>query len=79
VPTYHELCNMPDDKIIETIDSIVGGHAGTESIMVPIYRDELVRRRQERWTKQVRNMTAAMVIITVVSLVFIALSYYGGK
>jgi hypothetical protein len=79
VPTYHELCKMPNDEIIEKIDSIVGGHTGTESIMVPMYRDELVRRRQDRWTKQVRNMTIVMTVVAAVNLVFIILAYRAGS
>jgi hypothetical protein len=84
MPTLHELRTMSDDELVTNIDQHLGlTPDGRHLALMQWYYGELQRHEQEtsrevmrgytremtRFTKQVRDMTAVIVIATCVNLV----------
>jgi hypothetical protein len=70
---------LPETELFVRIDESLDGTLSDRRLMLgQLYRDELVRRRQDEanrnmlaWTRQVRDMTIAIVVLTVVNVVVV--------
>lgn len=80
IPSFSELKAMSDKTLIERYDGI-GKHTvvGTQ-----FYLDELMRREQRRqsdqmlgFTKQMRNMTTLIFVLTLVNAALVAVTVFG--
>lgn len=77
LPTQRELMMLAETDLIDRIDQALDGSVTTwRTTLAQIYRDELVRRRQESasgsmlaWTRQVRNMTLVIVLLTIINVI----------
>jgi hypothetical protein len=77
--TQAELMNLPESELFVRIDQALDGTASDWRFMLgQLYRDELVRRRQDAanasmlaWTRQVRNMTIVILLLTLANVVAI--------
>ena len=84
MPTLEELRNMRDEELVEKIDKQYSLTPDVRHLLLAqCFRDELVRREQDRltqkmleytdkmnrFTKQVRDMTIAILIATFLSLI----------
>jgi len=85
--THAELTTIGDEDLVRRIDQL---YAGTPSdwrlLLANLLRDELLRRGQERataamlrWTRQVRNMTVAILVLTIVNIVIVLLSVWTAR
>lgn len=80
IPRYSELRALSDEELISRYDKA----AENSVVGTGFYRDELFRREQERqvqqmirFTKQLRNMTIAIVFLTVANIVLVAVTVLG--
>ena len=71
VPPHDELTSLPEESLINMINDTLRGTGEWRLIQVQIFRDELLRRSQERatkemlaFTRQMRNFTIAILILT---------------
>lgn len=82
-PTFAEMRSMSDEQLIGCIDrQFALGPATFHQLLAERYRDELLRREQERhaevmlrytekvhgYTKQMRNLTVLILFATLASL-----------
>ena len=58
--TYQELQKLNDEELIKEYDD----RAKQTDFQPDFYLDELNRRRQDRLTKQIKNMTAFIAVLT---------------
>ena len=58
--TYQELQKLSDEELIKECDD----RAKQTDFQPDFYLDELNRRRQDRLTKQIKNMTAFIAVLT---------------
>ncbi len=90
ISTFDELRSMPDDELYQKIDQQFSlGSAPHHSMLAQLYRDELVRREQDRstqamldyteriyrFTKQVRDMTLVVLFAAILSLAASVVSF----
>lgn len=80
IPRYSELRALSDEELISRYDKA----AENTVVGTGFYRDELFRREQERqvqqmirFTKQLRNMTIAIVFLTVANIALVAVTVLG--
>lgn len=81
LPTHEELRTLSESEIATRIDVVLDGPASDWRFMyAQMFRDELVRREQDRatvrmlaWTRQVRNLTGVILLLTVVNIVLVLL------
>ena len=72
-----ELMAISEDELYAKIDHALDGTASSWRVtLAGLYREELMRRRQEKgnermldWTRQVRNMTLVILVLTVINVV----------
>lgn len=84
MPTLEELKNIRDEELAEKIDKQYSLTPDVRHLLLAqCFRDELVRREQDRvtqkmldftdntcrFTEQVRNMTVAILVATFLSLI----------
>jgi hypothetical protein len=84
MPTHDELRSIPDEELAKKIDQQYSVTPDARHLLLAqCFRDELVRREQERstkamlnytaqmtkLTKQVRNFTIVILVATILSLV----------
>jgi hypothetical protein len=87
MPTHDELRSMPDEELARRIDDQYSKMPDARHVLLAqCFRDELVRREQERstkamlnytdqmlkLTKQVRNFTIVILVVTILNLVAFA-------
>jgi hypothetical protein len=68
---------MPDGDIVRKIDELFRAQPAEWRVaLVQVYRDELNRRSQDKatrsmleWTRQVRNLTVVILVLTIVNVV----------
>ena len=78
MPTHEELRRMSNDDLATRIDQQYSLTPDTRHLLLAqCYRDELVRRENDRttkamlrYTKQVRNFTIAILLATLLTLLF---------
>jgi len=78
MPTYEELRSMSNDDLAKEVDQQFSLTPDTRHLLLAqCFRDELVRRENDctaatmlRYTKHVRNFTIAILIATLVPLLF---------
>ncbi|MDP2210302.1 MAG: hypothetical protein Q8J63_01025 [Candidatus Aquicultor sp.] len=77
IPTHEELESMSEQDLILRYDA----EARNTVVGTQFFRDELIRRRQNRqtyemlaFTRQVRNMTIAITVFTVISAILVAVT-----
>ena len=78
MPTHEELRGMSDDDLGTRIDQQYSLTPDTRHLMLAqCFRDELVRRENDRataamlrYTKHVRNFTIAILLATLLTLLF---------
>jgi hypothetical protein len=90
MPTHDELRSMPDEELAKRIDQQYSLTPDARHLLLAqCFRDELVRREQERsttemlhytaqmheLTKQVRNFTIVILVATILSLVRSIISF----
>jgi len=83
MPTFDELRNMPDAELYESIDKQFSLTPNERHLMLAqLYRDELLRREQDKstqsmldytdkifqFTAQIRNMTTVILVATVLGV-----------
>lgn len=79
MPTHQELRSLSESEIISRIDAYMSGTPSDWRLLsAQLFRDELTRRQQESvvesmlaWTRQVRNMTVAILFLTLVNVVIV--------
>lgn len=65
MPTHDELRSMPDEELTERIDEQYSLTPDARHLLLAqCFRDELVRREQERGTTAILNYTAQMHALT---------------
>ena len=84
LPTQTELRTLHETQIVTKIDQILEGVLSPEHLLiVQMYRDELLRREQQKsneamlaytkemnaMTKQIRNLTIVILVTTLVTIV----------
>jgi hypothetical protein len=81
IPKYRDLAQLTDDALIELYDAA----AGSTVVGTAFYHEELSRRASHRqnqlmlgFTKQMRNMTVAVTVLTVFNLVLVVVSVWRG-
>lgn len=91
MPTLDELRNMPDEELAKKIDQQYSLTPDVRHLLLAqCFRDELVRREQDRstqamldhtekmhrFTKQVRDMTIIILVATILSVGASAISLW---
>ena len=79
--TQQELMTMPEAELIAKIDQAIDGAVSDWRVtLAQLYRDELVRRRQEKsearmlaWTRNVRDLTIAILVLTLANVLVVFL------
>ena len=84
LPTQTELRTLHDTQLVTKIDQMLEGAVSPEHLLIAqMYRDELLRRDQQKsndamlaytkemnaMTKQIRNLTMVILAATLVALV----------
>jgi hypothetical protein len=84
MPTLDDLRNMPDEELAEKVDRQYSLTPDVRHLLLAqCFRDELIRREQDRntqrmldytnemhrFTRQVRNMTVIILVATILSVV----------
>jgi hypothetical protein len=65
MPTHDELRSIPDEELAKRIDHQYSLTPDARHLLLAqCFRDELVRREQERSTKEMLNYTAQMTKLT---------------
>jgi len=66
LPTQHELMRIPESDLFTKIDETMGG-TGSEwrFMLAQLYRDELVRRRQDATNKNMWRLTIAIAVLAL--------------
>jgi hypothetical protein len=70
-PTWAELKVMPEEELIEKIDHLhgYGGENRSHRLLIQIYNGELLRRPQDRATKEMIWLTRAITFLTVILVI----------
>jgi hypothetical protein len=84
-PTHKEIRTMSKEKLIEHIDEClkdINPARGNSTLdmnlllLIQIYRDELVRREQDKATRQMLYLTWAITFLTFVMLSGLVIQIY---
>ena len=68
MPSFEELRNIPEPELIKLIDQQLSDTSLTQIgvLVAQIYRDELMRRSQDKATKQMLCLTWAIAGLTAI-------------
>jgi hypothetical protein len=70
LPTHAEMRALPEAELVVEIDAALNGEISPWRVAkAQLYRDELVRREQDKTNKSIRNLTWAVLAFTVVNVV----------
>ena len=77
LPTHQEMRALSEADLVGRIDDALDGSVSPWRMsLAQLYRDELVRREQDKtnasmlkWTLQVRNMTLVILAATIINVV----------